>query len=121
MFETIEMKNPPTEISFHPDFKAHCKIGGKIFHGDCYITYCPTKDTLIEFESFEDWLGKEMMRESITIEEAAYRIYCAMVAALGDIPLQVTVSARTTVHAPVEAHYSNAKWRERCGNTRGVL
>lgn len=120
MFKTIEMESPPTEISYHPDFEAMCSIGKELFQGCCYISYRPNRQ-LIEFESFENWLREEMKKEPMTIEEAAYRIFLALRAALGDIPLQITVSARTTVHASVEAHYSTEKWRKSCESMRGVL
>lgn len=120
MFETFKMTHPPTQISYHPDFEANCSIGKEKFQGCCFISYEPT-NLLIEFESFEKWLRKEMEKEPITIEESARRIFHALIAELGDIPLQVTVSARTTVHASVEAHYSTEKWRVSCENMRGVL
>jgi NADPH-dependent 7-cyano-7-deazaguanine reductase QueF len=118
MFETFVMEDPPTEIQYTPDFDAFCRIGEEPFTANAFISFAPT-DRLLEFESFEKWLREEMLREPITIEEAAKRIFDALSAALGDIPLQVTVDARTTVHASVMAHYSNEKWRQRCVSTLG--
>lgn len=119
-FDIFEMENPPTEVSYHPDIRPFCRIGQAIFDGELYISFRPDK-RLLEFESFERWLRKEFDNKPMTIEEAAQRVFSALEEALGDIPLQVTVSARTTVHAPVEAHYSNEKWRKSCESTRGLL
>lgn len=112
IFKTIPMEFPPTMINFHPYFKAMCSIGKEPFDANCNIAYCPS-DRLIEFESFERWLGEELnIEKEVTIEQSAFIIFDAIRAVLGDIPCQVTVDARTTVHEAVYVHYSNHAWRQ---------
>ncbi len=88
-------------IEYTPPFSTLCSIGKRPFWGVLDITYRPG-DTLLEFESFEDWLNG-LATEAMTVEDMARRVFDVLSKALGDIPLRVTARARTTVHAPVSA------------------
>ena len=101
MTDTIENDARISEIRYCPGFAALCRIGNQPFHGQVEIVYEPS-ERLLEFESFERWLAA-LGNKEVTIEEVARLSFDELTRALGDIPLCVTVHARTTVHAPVSA------------------
>lgn len=88
-------------IEYRPPFSAVCSVGLAPFYGELAITYQPA-DRLLEFESFEVWLFS-LANQSMTIEDLCRLVFDTLTGALGDIPLRVNVSARTTVHAPASA------------------
>lgn len=98
---TITNFSEVTKVSYHPDFSAFCSIGEAPFFGTIEITYYPVK-RLLEFESFERWLF-DLSNKRMTIEDLARLVFDELTDALGDIPLSVTVNARTTVHARASA------------------
>lgn len=104
--QTIPNNTDLDSIHYEPEFSAICSIGKAPFHGMIEIDYQPGK-VLIEFESFEIWLRTEVAQKHLTIEDLAQLTFDKLVKALGDIPLRVTIHARTTVHAPVKATISN--------------
>jgi len=94
-------------IRFEPSFSAICFIGRKPFWGTIQIEYKPD-DRLLEFVSIEEWLGI-LGDQHVVIEEVARLTFDEVTRVLGDIPLRITVSARTTVHAPASAQISR-RW-----------
>lgn len=56
----------------------------------------------MEFVSVEQWIAT-LANTRLTIEDVARLAFDEATRALGDIPLRVNVSARTTVHAPASA------------------
>ena len=99
--DTIPNKAKIHAVEYYPDYSVICTIGKEAFYGTIEITFYP-QETLLEFMSFEDWLRSLAMRET-TIEELCRLVFDELLAALGDILLVVTVTAKTTVHAPVRA------------------
>ena len=114
MIEFQTIPNPPEErvlsISYSPAYSTICSVSGIPFNGRLYIEYKPT-DKLIEFESFERGLREAMKSASFTIEDVARLVLKSLERVLGDIPMRVTIRARTTVHAPASAQISN-RWEE---------
>lgn len=94
-------------IIYTPQASAVCAIGKAPFHAQAVITYHPNA-LLLEFESFERWLHSISMTNT-TIEGLTRLIFDALVAVLGDIPLEVTLHASTAVHAPVTATIRSGK------------
>jgi NADPH-dependent 7-cyano-7-deazaguanine reductase QueF len=94
-------------VRFQPEYSAICSIGKAPFSGDVLIEYIPD-DKLLELVSVEEWIHGFAKRE-VVIEELARLIFDEMTRALGDIPRSVTVTARTTVHAPASAIISR-RW-----------
>jgi len=101
MIKTIDNAAKINTISYHPEFSVICSVGLSPFHGTIDIVYKPD-EKLLEFESFETWL-RGISNNHMTIEDLARLVFDNLLAVLGDIPLSVTVHARTTVHAPVSA------------------
>lgn len=96
-------------IRFSPAFSVMaCKLGHAPFYGTIEIEYRPT-DKLLEFISAEDCI-KQFGTMMLTIEDVARLAFDEAARALGDIPLRVTVNARTTVHAPVTAQIKQGDW-----------
>jgi len=89
---------------------AFCSVTYVPFVAEVEFEYVPGYD-LVEFESFDEWLGKEVATEPHTIESMGLRIFSALLEVLGDIPLAVYISAKTTVHGPAETEVINSKWR----------
>lgn len=85
---------------------AFCSVTYVPFTAEVEFEYLPN-DKLIEFESFDEWLGKEVATEPHTIESMGLRIFSALLEVLGDIPLTVFVTAKTTVHGPAETEVFN--------------
>ena len=114
MIEFQTIPNPPDEkvlsISYSPAYSAICSVSDIPFSGRLYIEYKPS-DKLIEFESFEKGLAEAMKSASFTIEDVARLVFDSLERVLGDIPMCVTIRARTTVHAPVSAQIKN-RWEE---------
>lgn len=89
-------------VEYRPSFSVDaCSIGKAPFHGEIDIKYYPD-GFLLEFEAFDRWLF-EVCRSSQTVESLCRLIFDKLQAVLGDIPLRVSVHARTTVHSPVSA------------------
>lgn len=101
MIQTIENRTKLDLIKYNPEYSVICSVGKLPFHGFMDIEYKPA-DKLLEFMSFEDWL-KSIGNDEMTIEDLAQLTFNKLTLALGDIPLCVTVHARTTVHAQVSA------------------
>jgi len=101
LIETIKNDAGPIAIRYTPEFTAICSVGKAPFSGVMEIEYL-ADDLLLEFQSFEIWLREHANAET-TIEGFCKMAFDALTEALGDIPLAVTVTATTTVHAPVEA------------------
>lgn len=101
MIETIPNDAGQIAIMYQPPFTAICSVGDAPFMGEINIQYV-AHDKLLEFESFEAWV-KEHANHLTTIEGYCRMVFDALTDVLGDIPLAVTVTAMTTVHAPVEA------------------
>lgn len=99
--DTIPNSSNISVIEYYPDYSVICSIGKEAFHGTIEITYYP-QDTMLEFMSFESWL-KSLALQEMTIEDLCRLVFDQLKTALGDIPLAVTVTAKTTVHAPVRA------------------
>lgn len=107
--ETIPNRAGVTAVTFEPPFFAMCSISGKPFWGTIKIEYRPGS-RLLEFISVEAWIST-LASQEVTIEEVARIAFDEVSQALGDIPLRVTVSARTTVHAPVSAEIRKGDWK----------
>lgn len=106
MIETIPNHANVTRVEFYPKFSAICTVGKAPFWGTVHITYEPTAGgALLEFESVEKFL-KTLNNQSLVIEEVARVVFDELAGVLGDIPIRVKVSARTTVHAPASAEVS---------------
>ena len=88
-------------IRYTPDFSAICSVSNVPFHGNIEIVYRPS-DILIEFISFEKWLV-DISNNHMNIEDLARLVFDELTVILGEIPLCVTVHAKTIVHAPVSA------------------
>jgi len=103
----VEIKTIPNDakvslVKYSPPFSAVCAIGQAPFSGVAKILYWP-KDTLLEFESFEAWL-REQAQDEITIEGFCRLVFDTLQELLGkDVFIQVTIKARTIVHAKVTA------------------
>lgn len=87
---------------------AFCSVTFVPFTAEVFFEYLPD-DKLVEFESFDEWLGKEVATEPHTIESMGLRIFSALLEVLGDIPLTVNATAKTTVHGPAETEVFNTK------------
>jgi len=98
---TIENTSLVDRIEYHPMFSAICSVGLSPFSGTIDIAYTPG-NRLLEFESFETFLRLASTKE-LTIEDVCRMIFDSLTEALGEIPLKVTVNAKTLVHASVEA------------------
>lgn len=107
----IQNKAKIQKIHYEPGYSVVCSIGKAPFHGTIEIEYYPA-DLLLEFESFENWL-RSIANNQMTIEDLARLTFDKLSGALGDIPLRVTVHARTTVHAPVSATIERIKDNEK--------
>ncbi len=107
MIKIIKNTSRIDTIRYSPDFSTICSVGKAPFHGTIEISYSP-QDNLLEFESFEQWLFG-FANQSMTIEDLCRLVFDTLTEALGDIPLSVTVHARTTVHAPVSANITRGK------------
>lgn len=101
MFGTIPNKAHVQEIEYHPLFSVICSVGKAPFHGVIDIVFQPG-EVLLEFESFDNWL-REIANDHMTIEDLTRIVFDGLTACLGEIPLSVTVHAKTTVHAPASA------------------
>lgn len=101
MTDTIPNTARVGRIQYTPEYAVICSVGKEPFHGTIEITYAPG-ERLLEFASFEAWLST-FARQEMTIEDLARVTFDELTRVLGDIPLRVTVNARTTVHAPVSA------------------
>jgi NADPH-dependent 7-cyano-7-deazaguanine reductase QueF len=88
-------------INYQPSFSAICSVGNSPFYGELLIQYA-AHDLLLEFESFEKWI-EEHTNTRTTIEGYCRMAFDALTEVLGDIPLAISVIAKSTVHAPVEA------------------
>lgn len=108
IIKTIQMDAPPDIIEFEPEFSAICSIGKRPFWGKIKIKYRPMKGTILEFVSVEEWINS-LANEVLTIEDLARLAFNEVSRVLGDIPLQIEVFARTTVHAPASATISR-RW-----------
>lgn len=109
--KTIPNESGVTSVTFEPSFSAICSIGKAPFGGTIKIEYKPgTK--LLEFISVEAWIAT-LTAQEVTIEEVTRLTFDAVLRVLGDIPLRVTVFARTTVHAPVSAKIAKGDWDEK--------
>jgi NADPH-dependent 7-cyano-7-deazaguanine reductase QueF len=104
LIETISNNARIQLIEYHPEFSVICSVGKAPFHGVIDISYAP-KEKLLEFESFEKWLFS-IANQSMTIEDLCRLCFDSLLAALGDIPLCVTVHGRTTVHCAASATIS---------------
>lgn len=93
---------------FVPVFSSVCSVGKRPFWGTIKIEYKP-QDQLLEFVSVEEWIAT-LALQSVTIEDVARLAFDEVTRALGDIPLRITVSARTTVHAPAGAIIERGSW-----------
>ena len=107
------MKTIPNEqgldlVWFEPEFSSICSVGERPFWGTVRFEYRPGKN-LLEFISVEQWLVNLASRE-LVIEDVAHLAFEEASRVLGDIPLRITVSARTTVHAPAGAQISRGEW-----------
>jgi len=98
---TIPNDSRVKEVQYSPQFSAVCSVGKAPFWGEILIKYKP-QDKLLEFESFESWLRENSLTRT-TIEGFCRLVFDVLCEVLGDISLSVTVTARTTVHAPVSA------------------
>jgi len=96
-------------VWFEPTFSAICSVGLKPFWGKVKIEYKP-QDVLLEFVSVEDFI-KALGTRSVTIEDVTRLIFDEVSRALGDIPVRVTVTAETTVHAPAGAQIQRGDWK----------
>ena len=106
-FKTIPNEPKVTILRYEPKYATICSIGKEEFTGTILIEFHPDL-LLLEFMSFEEWL-RSLIKREMTIEELCRLVFDELLAALGDIPLVVTVTAKTTVHAPVRATVSNRK------------
>ena len=103
--KTISNKSKVDKVIFRPEFSAICSVGKKPFWGNIKITYYPGGE-ILEFCSVEEYI-KTLANQSVTIEDITRIVFDECLRVLGDIPLRVIVSARTTVHAPASAEISN--------------
>jgi len=103
MTETMTIPNDAGElqVDYEPAFSAICSVGRRPFYGTVRISFKPA-DRLLEFEAFERWLTS-LALASYTVESLCRAVFDEVTEALGDVPLRVSVNARTTVHAPVTA------------------
>ena len=101
IIKTIPNTSPVDIVKFYPRYSTLCRIGNAPFYGFIEIEYEPS-NSLLEFESFEEWL-RSLSNERMTIEELCRLTFDRLSAVLGDIRLSVTVHAETTVHAPASA------------------
>ena len=99
--KTLPNESNVTIVEYHPEFSTLCSVGHRPFYGRLDIRYRPDQK-LLEFESFDTWLST-LALQAMTIEDVVRRAFDVLSEALGDIPLRVTVHARTTVHAPASA------------------
>ena len=99
--DTIPNTSKVNVVIYRPGFSCICSIGKEAFHGTMIVRYEPG-DRLLEFVSFETWLSSVSIQQ-MTIEDLCRLAFDELTTALGDIPLCVTIHARTTVHAPVTA------------------
>lgn len=95
-------------VSYKPEFSAVCSIGEVSFYGVIVIKYRPLQ-SLLEFVSVDEWI-MGLAYKKVTIEEVTRLTFDEVTRVLGDIPLCVTVHARTTVHAPVSAQIIRGEW-----------
>lgn len=107
--QTIKNKSKVQCIHYQPSFSTLCSIGKSPFYGDIKIRYYP-RDRLLEFMSFEKWL-QSLAKQEMTIEDLCRLVFDKLREALGDIPLSVSVHARTTAHAPVSATIKSEEWK----------
>ena len=95
-------------VWFTVPFSAVCSIGKLPFWGKIKIEYRPNTQ-LLEFVSTENYI-KSLGNQSVTIEDVTRLVFDMVSRALGDIPLRVTVTAETTVHAPAGAQIQRGDW-----------
>lgn len=107
--QTIENKPKVQYIHYQPPFSTLCSIGKSPFYGEIEVKYQPGNN-LLEFMSFEEWL-QSLATQEMTIEDLCRLTFDKLREALGDIPLSVSVHARTTVHAPVSATIKSKEWK----------
>lgn len=100
-FQAIPNESMVHLVNYEPPFSTVCSIGKAPFCGTIEIKFKPG-DLLLEFESFEIWLFT-LSNQSMTIEDLCRLVFDQLTGALGNIPMSVTVHAKTTVHAPVSA------------------
>ena len=105
---TIENHSQPDIVWFEPDFSSICSVGKRPFWGTIKFEYRP-QGQLLEFISVEEWITT-LSSQELVIEDIARLAFEEASRVLGDIPLRITVSARTTVHAPVMAQISRGGW-----------
>lgn len=101
MIKTVSNKTNVQHIKYCPNYSTVCSIGQASFWGEMEIVYKPSSK-LLEFESFEKWL-KTLTLKQLTIEDLCRLVFDTLSEVFGDIPLSVTIHAKTTVHAPVSA------------------
>jgi len=96
-------------VWFEPKYSAICRVGQRPFHGTVRIEYRPVNE-LIEFVSVERFIH-DLASKHIVIEDVARLIFDEITRALGDIPLRIIVTGRTTVHAPAGASIQRGEWK----------
>lgn len=116
----MKIPNTPkaTFVRYSPEASPICPIGNDTLEGYFIIAYYPD-GYLLEYMEFEEWLSKEVTGKRLTVEEATRLTFDRVSGLLGDIPLSVSYSAWSSVHAPVDVQISNERWEQKCGNLLG--
>lgn len=89
-------------IAYTPTVSTVCPVEDVPFEARIEITFNPGEH-LLEFVSFDDWLKERVKYKKHTIEDLTRLVFDKVTEVLGDIPLSVTVTGTTTVHAPARA------------------
>jgi len=92
-------------------FSAMCSVSNTPFYGEIVIEYYPAY-RLLEFISFEQWLH-EQATTITTVEGICRLVFDKLVEVLGEVPIRVTIHARTTVHGPASVRISSERWYEK--------
>lgn len=102
MIQTIKNDACVDRIDYRPSYKTICSVSHSPFSGTIDITIWP-ENLLLEFISFEEWL-KTLETKEYTVESFARLIFDELDALFGNsVLLEVTVHAKTDVHASVSA------------------
>lgn len=93
--------------SFEPEFQAICRLDSVRIQGGILIEMKP-KEVLLEVDSIHAFLDT-LVDQPTTVEDFARTVFDAIVKAVGETPLRVTVRGWTTEHSPIEASISQGE------------
>lgn len=110
MIETIANANRVEWVMYTPTCSVKCPVNASHYDADLIVIYRPD-ELLLEVESFDAWCAERADR-SLIVEDFCRLVFGILRERLGQIPLHVTVRARTTAHAPLWASIETEDFRE---------